>query len=58
VALRDGDLAYLHVHPEEDRLLFETEFPTAGTYRLYLQFDHGGEIRTGELTVHAEEATS
>ena len=58
VALRDGDLAYLHVHPEEDRLLFETEFPTAGTYRLYLQFDHGGEIRTGELTLHAEEATS
>jgi hypothetical protein len=56
VALRDGDLAYLHVHPEEDRLLFETEFPTAGTYRLYLQFDHGGSVRTGELTVHAEEA--
>lgn len=56
VALRDGDLAYLHVHPEEDRLLFETEFPTAGTYRLYLQFDHRGTVRTGELTVHAEEA--
>jgi hypothetical protein len=56
VALRDGDLAYLHVHPEEDRLLFETEFPTAGTYRLYLQFDHGDTVRTGELTVHAEEA--
>jgi hypothetical protein len=56
VALRDGDLAYLHVHPEEDRLLFETEFPTASTYRLYLQFDHGGTVRTGELTVRAEEA--
>lgn len=56
VALRDGDLAYLHVHPEEERLLFETEFPTAGIYRLYLQFDHGGTVRTGELTVHAEEA--
>ena len=56
VALRDGDLAYLHVHPEEDRLLFETEFPTPGIYRLYLQFDHGGTVRTGELTIHAEEA--
>jgi hypothetical protein len=56
VALRDGDLAYLHVHPEEGRLLFETEFPTASTYRLYLQFDHGGTVRTGELTVRAEEA--
>ena len=56
VALRDGDLAYLHVHPEEGRLLFETEFPTAGGYRLYLQFDHAGTVRTGELTVRAEEA--
>jgi hypothetical protein len=58
VALRDGDLAYLHVHPEEDRLLFEAEFPTAGRYRLFLQFDHGGTIRTGELTIHAQEAQS
>lgn len=58
VALRDGDLAYLHVHPEEDRLLFEAEFPTAGRYRLFLQFDHGGTVRTGELTIHAQEAQS
>jgi hypothetical protein len=58
VALRDGDLAYLHVHPEKDRLLFEAEFPTAGTYRLFLQFDHGRTIRTGELTVDAQEAQS
>lgn len=58
VALRAGDLAYLHVHPEEDRLLFEADFPTAGQYRLFLQFDHGGTIRTGELTINAEEAES
>jgi hypothetical protein len=58
VALRDGDLAYLHVHPEEDRLLFDAEFPTAGDYRLFLQFDHDGEVRTGELTIHAQEADS
>jgi hypothetical protein len=55
VALRDGDLAYLHVHPEEDRLLFDAEFPTAGEYRLFLQFDHGGTIRTGELTIDIQE---
>ena len=58
VALRAGDLAYLHVHPEEDRLLFEAEFPTASAYRLFIQFDHGGTIRTGELTIHAQEAQS
>jgi hypothetical protein len=56
VALRDGDLAYLHVHPEEDRLTFETDFPSAGEYRLFLQFDHGGEIRTAPFTINAEEA--
>ena len=56
VALRDGDLAYLHVHPEEDRLTFETDFPSAGEYRLFLQFDHGGEIRTAAFTIDAEEA--
>jgi hypothetical protein len=58
VALRDGDLAYLHVHPEEDRLLFDAEFPTAGEYRLFLQFDHGGAVRTAEVTVRAEEDAS
>lgn len=58
VALRAGDLAYLHVHPEEDRLLFEADFPTAGVYRLFLQFDHGGTIRTGELTIDAQETDS
>ena len=56
VALRDGDLAYLHVHPDEDRLTFETDFPSAGEYRLFLQFDHGGEIRTAPFTIDAEEA--
>jgi hypothetical protein len=38
VALRQGDLAFLHVHPDENRLRFMTDFPTAGTYRLFLQF--------------------
>ena len=38
VALRQGDLAFLHVHPDEDRLRFMATFPTAGRYRLFLQF--------------------
>jgi hypothetical protein len=56
VALRDGDLAYLHVHADEDRLAFETDFPTAGAYRLFLQFEHGGQVRTASFTIEAEEA--
>lgn len=51
VALREGDLAYLHVHPEgHDSIAFDTEFPSAGRYRLYLQFKHGGRVHTAEFT--------
>lgn len=56
VALRDGDLAYLHVHADEDRLVFESDFPTPGAYRLFLQFEHGGQVRTASFTVDAQEA--
>jgi hypothetical protein len=56
VALRVGDLAYLHVHADEDRLAFEADFPTAGAYRLFLQFEHGGQVRTASFTIEAEEA--
>jgi hypothetical protein len=55
VALRDGDLAYLHVHADEEQLLFEAEFPTPGAYRLFLQFSHDGEVRTAAFTVDAKE---
>jgi hypothetical protein len=58
VALRDGDLAYLHVHADEERLAFEADFPTAGEYRLFLQFQHGGAVRTAAFTVDATEETS
>jgi hypothetical protein len=55
VALRAGDLAYLHVHPEDeatpgDRISFMTELPTAGRYRLFLQFKHEGRIHTVAFT--------
>ena len=56
VALREGDLAFLHVHPEEEHgaaseIVFDATFPTAGRYRLYLQFKHEGRVRTVEFTV-------
>jgi hypothetical protein len=53
VALREGDLAYLHVHPGDDAgtsIPFMTEFTTAGRYRLYLQFKHAGRVHTAEFT--------
>lgn len=70
VALREGDLAFLHVHPEEadgehahgghpaatdelsgNEIAFAATFPTAGHYRLYLQFKHEGVVRTAQFTV-------
>jgi hypothetical protein len=63
VALREGDLAYLHVHPDGTpgdgvtaagpRIPFVAEVPSAGTYRLFLDFQHGGVVRTAEFTVAA-----
>ncbi len=46
VLLRVGDLGYLHTHPDDDALDFETTFPSAGRYRAFLQFRAGGQIRT------------
>ncbi|MFG2041254.1 hypothetical protein [Dactylosporangium sp. NPDC048998] len=58
VTLRQGDLAYLHVHPEPDAqagplVRFTAEVPSAGTYRLYLDFQHGGTVHTAEFTAVA-----
>ena len=50
VALREGDLAFLHVHPDRDRLRFMAEFPSAGRYRLFLQFKTGGRVHTAAFT--------
>jgi len=50
VALREGDLAFLHVHPDADSLSFMAEFPSAGRYRLFLQFQHEGRVHTAEFT--------
>jgi hypothetical protein len=55
VALREGDLGYLHVHPQEgvggNAVEFEATFPTAGRYRLFFQFKAGGRVRTVAYTV-------
>jgi hypothetical protein len=55
VALREGDLAFLHVHPEEGgagpRIAFRAMFPSGGRYRLFLQFAHEGRVHTAAFTV-------
>lgn len=63
VALRSGDLGYLHVHPNGEPgdgttpsgpdISFTTTAPGAGTYRLFLDFRHAGEVHTAAFTVRA-----
>ena len=50
VALRDGDLAFLHVHPMDDSVRFAATFPTEGRYRLFLQFKHESRVHTVAFT--------
>ncbi|MFD5827925.1 hypothetical protein [Lentzea sp. NPDC060358] len=52
VALRAADLAYLHVHPDQGAgVKFAVEVPTAGKYRLFLDFRHEDVVRTAEFTL-------
>ncbi len=56
VALREGDLAFLHVHPEAEegsgpRIAFRATFPSEDRYRLFLQFAHAGGVQTAAFTV-------
>ncbi|WP_406095485.1 hypothetical protein [Streptomyces sp. NBC_01013] len=65
VALRAGDLAYLHVHPDGEPgdagtapgpdVTFTTTAPSRGAYRLFLDFRHGGVVRTAAFTVNATD---
>jgi hypothetical protein len=51
VALREGDLAFLHVHPKDERSVsFEAHLEPESRYHLYLQFQHEGRVHTAELT--------
>ncbi|MFD6416572.1 hypothetical protein [Streptomyces sp. NPDC060194] len=66
VALRSGDLAYLHVHPNGgpgegtsepgSEVSFTATAPSTGSYRLFLDFRHEGKVRTAAFTVRADSA--
>ncbi len=63
VALRSGDLAYLHVHPDGapgdgttapgPDVVFGAEVPSAGSYHLYFDFQHDGVVRTARFLLDA-----
>ncbi len=56
VALRAGDLAYLHVHPQDGgrpNVHFTTTLPTKGTYALFFDYQVDGIVHTAVTTVEA-----
>jgi hypothetical protein len=68
VALRPADLGYLHVHPMGEpgdgvtpagpEVGFHAAFPSAGDYRLFLDFQHAGVVRTAAFTVSVGDGES
>ncbi|WP_406280943.1 hypothetical protein [Embleya sp. NBC_00896] len=57
VALREADLAYLHVHPEDgagDRVAFRAEAPSGGGYRLFFEFKRDGVVHTAQFRIAAD----
>jgi hypothetical protein len=63
VAMRDGDLAPLHVHrpavetgPGGAGVRFAVDVPSTGTYRLYFDFTHDGATRTARIVTEAVHA--
>ncbi len=64
VALRVGDLAYLHAHPDAATgqgqggpagpdVAFHVQAPSTGSYRLFLDFAHRGAVHTAEFRTDA-----
>lgn len=54
VAMRQGDLAYTHLHPSGEMsgmFMFGSGITAPGTYRLFLQFGHNGDVLTVPFTV-------
>jgi hypothetical protein len=64
VALREGDLAYLHVHPDGTPgdgetepgpdVVFYAAVPSGGGYRLFLDFQHDGVVRTAAFALSTD----
>ncbi|MFJ9026865.1 hypothetical protein ACIRPU_44115 [Streptomyces sp. NPDC102259] len=58
-AFHEGDQAFAHVHPTTEAtgdnggpdLAFHAELPTAGNWRLFLQFQTGGKLHTAAVTL-------
>lgn len=65
VVLREGDLEFLHTHAldentvnQDGKVDFAVKFPTAGKYKVFVQFQHQGKVITSDFVVTAEASTA
>lgn len=62
VAIRASDGAYLHVHPTEASspaaVAFAVHASTPGAYRMFLDFQHQGVVRTAGFTLDVPDGTT
>ncbi|MBM2619089.1 hypothetical protein JIG36_26375 [Actinoplanes sp. LDG1-06] len=58
VVMREGDLAYVHVHPEatlvDGKVKFWLTAPSSGTYRMFFDFQVAGQVHTAAWTARIE----
>ncbi|WP_405431711.1 copper resistance protein CopC [Micromonospora sp. NBC_00617] len=56
VVVREGDLGYVHVHPEQElvdgAVAFWLTVPSAGRYRAFFDFQVDGKVQTAEYTIN------
>ncbi|MDB5236337.1 MAG: hypothetical protein JWR44_3330 [Hymenobacter sp.] len=59
VVISEDTEHYLHVHPNDQAdkgpaIGFNTSFEKPGLYRVFLQFNHAGQIHTGDFTINVK----
>ena len=64
VILKEGTLDYIHTHALESAsssqngtINFHVEFPSAGKYKVFMQFQHQGKILTSRFVVSVTDVT-
>jgi hypothetical protein len=65
VILSEGDLQFIHAHPIEDpakpqtgKVNFAVDFPEAGTYKVFTQFQRNGKVITTDFVVKVVEGSA
>ncbi len=65
VVLREGNLDFIHAHPSEDvnatqtgNVDFMVDFPEAGKYKVFTQFQKGGKVITTNFVITVDQGAN